>query len=93
MSCDRGLSVIDTYPIFYSCSTLSDTLLAPPDPRLFPLATPPSMSKVHFELEDSRMMVIDRQTAAEAEASILARYRIPSLASADLLTQEPWSLQ
>lgn len=40
--------------------------------------------QVRFELEDERMMVVDRRMALEASHRISQRYRIPSLMSSDL---------
>lgn len=39
---------------------------------------------VRFELEDERLMVVDRRLAEEAAERIAARYRIPALVSSDV---------
>ncbi|KAG2444359.1 hypothetical protein HXX76_001115 [Chlamydomonas incerta] len=41
---------------------------------------------VRFELEDERVMVVDRSLALDANARIMERYRVPSSVSADIGT-------
>lgn len=55
------------------CGSARHSLIGP--------SLPPS--QVRFELEDDRVMVVDRDSAQAAEADIAARYRITTLASVD----------
>ncbi|GAX81161.1 hypothetical protein CEUSTIGMA_g8594.t1 [Chlamydomonas eustigma] len=44
---------------------------------------------LRFELEDERIMVVDRKLAEAAASAISARYRIPSMMSSDILGDVP----